>query len=82
MSFRSINPATGELVKDHDAHDSAAVDRALEAAAKAFPAWRERSFAERAEVVRGAARVLEERKDEWAELMTREMGKPIAQSRS
>jgi succinate-semialdehyde dehydrogenase/glutarate-semialdehyde dehydrogenase len=82
MSFRSINPATGELVKDHDAHDSAAVDRALEAAAKAFPAWRERSFAERAEVVRAAARVLEERKDEWAELMTREMGKPIAQSRS
>jgi succinate-semialdehyde dehydrogenase / glutarate-semialdehyde dehydrogenase len=82
MSFRSINPATGELVKDHDPHDSAAVDRALSAAAKAFPAWRERSFAERAEVLRSAARVLEERQDEWAELMTREMGKPIAQARS
>ncbi len=82
MTIRSINPATGEVVKEYEAHDAAAVERALESAAEAFPAWRERSFAERAEVVRGAAKVLEERQDEWAELMTREMGKPIAQARS
>ncbi len=82
MSFRSTNPATGELVQEYDEHDSAAVDRALDAAVRAFPAWRERSFAERAEVLRRAARVLEERQDEWATLMTREMGKPIAQARA
>jgi succinate-semialdehyde dehydrogenase/glutarate-semialdehyde dehydrogenase len=81
MTIRSVNPATEEVLREYEEHGDGDVERALSAAAGAFPAWRERSFAERAEVVARAGDVLEERVGEWAELMTREMGKPIAQAR-
>ena len=74
------NPATGELLRRYPAHDRAAVGAALDAAVAAQRRWRATTLEARAEHLRAAARVLRERKAEWAALATAEMGKPIGEA--
>jgi succinate-semialdehyde dehydrogenase/glutarate-semialdehyde dehydrogenase len=78
--MRSVNPATGEHLRDYADHDAAAVARRLERAAAAFATWSVTPFAERATLMRRAAAVLRERRDHYARLMTEEVGKTIASS--
>src|SRR5581483_6001995 len=78
--MRSINPATEEVVAEHADHSPDDVRRLLAKADDAFSGWRDRHVAERAPFMRRAAQVLRARSPELALLMTREMGKPIAQS--
>ena len=75
MSIASINPATGEVVRTFTPHSDAQVEERLAKAARAAPAWRRASFAERAQKLSKAAALLEERKDALGRLMTLEMGK-------
>ncbi len=56
-------------------------DRAIAAAAEAFPAWRAMSPIRRGQILLRAARVLEDRADELAHLLTREQGKTLAEAR-
>ena len=77
MSIESINPATGALLKHFEPATPDEVERKLEAARKAFTAWRAKSFRDRSAVVQAAAGILESEKARWGELMTLEMGKPI-----
>ncbi|MGD2137020.1 MAG: NAD-dependent succinate-semialdehyde dehydrogenase [Gammaproteobacteria bacterium] len=58
------------------------LEAALQAAAQAAPAWRERGFAERCTLLRQAASVLRGRAEDLARLMTLEMGKPIGEARA
>jgi len=81
-TLEATNPATGETLQRYDAHDEATVDAALGAAAAAQRAWAKTSFEARAKVLKRAAEILRERKDEYAKLMAEEMGKPIAGGRS
>jgi acyl-CoA reductase-like NAD-dependent aldehyde dehydrogenase len=74
------NPATGETLARYEPHGEETVGARLDAAVRAQRAWRKTSFAERGERLRAAARHLRDRKGELAELATREMGKPIAES--
>jgi succinate-semialdehyde dehydrogenase / glutarate-semialdehyde dehydrogenase len=76
--MQSINPATGRLIRDYAAHDRARVEAILRAAESAFISWRGRSFADRAGLMRAAAATLRAQRQELAQLMTAEMGKPIA----
>lgn len=74
------DPATGRVLKSvasASVRDGAA---ALDAACAAFPTWSATPARERGEVLRRAFDLLQERKDEFALLMTLEMGKPVAQS--
>jgi len=80
MTMRSVNPANGEVVREYEETSPAEVEARLARAEKAFPAWRGASLEERTDRLRRAAAVLRGRKDEWARLMTVEMGKPIAQA--
>ena len=48
--------------------------------ARAFPAWRDKSFAERAALIKQLSQKLREQQHELAELLTREQGKPLVQS--
>jgi succinate-semialdehyde dehydrogenase/glutarate-semialdehyde dehydrogenase len=80
MTIQSINPTTEEIVASFDEHSRADVDRALDAAAAAFPDWRARPFRERADLLLRAAGYLREHKGRFAGLITTEMGKPIAQA--
>jgi acyl-CoA reductase-like NAD-dependent aldehyde dehydrogenase len=75
-----INPALGTVFARCPAAGPAELDRAVAAARRAFPAWRARSFAERAALVKRMSQLLRERQNELAELLTREQGKPLAQS--
>ncbi|MBC6982536.1 NAD-dependent succinate-semialdehyde dehydrogenase [Caulobacter sp. 17J80-11] len=75
---QTVNPATGEPGRAYDAHT---IDDARAAAAEAheaFLSWRRTSFAQRAAVIRKAGAILRERKDEFARLMTEEMGKTLS----
>jgi acyl-CoA reductase-like NAD-dependent aldehyde dehydrogenase len=72
--------ATEELLATFEAATPETIDRALFKAQKAFPAWRDCSFSERARVMRGAVSYLRKHKLRLANLMTAEVGKPIAQS--
>ncbi|HXO40610.1 MAG TPA: NAD-dependent succinate-semialdehyde dehydrogenase, partial [Thermoanaerobaculia bacterium] len=78
MTITSVNPATDETTRTYDEMPPAEVDRAIEAAHAAFREWRGTSFAARAECLRAAARLLRERRQPYAELITREMGKVLA----
>ncbi|MEM9556877.1 MAG: NAD-dependent succinate-semialdehyde dehydrogenase [Acidobacteriota bacterium] len=82
MTIEAVNPATGESLSRHDEFSSDEAARLVDAADEAFHAWRRTSFEHRAERMRSAAELLRERSDEYAELMAREMGKPIAGGRA
>jgi succinate-semialdehyde dehydrogenase / glutarate-semialdehyde dehydrogenase len=78
----SIDPATEEITARFDAFTPEQATAKVAAAHRAFVAWREKTFAERAVAVRNMAVLLRERKDRYAALMTLEMGKPISQARA
>ncbi|WP_431036226.1 aldehyde dehydrogenase family protein [Streptomyces sp. P6-2-1] len=73
-----LDPATEQLAgRVPDAGD-AELQAAVDAAASAFPAWRDTPLEGRREVVRAIAGVLREHADELSALLTREQGKPLA----
>ena len=75
------DPATEEVIGKIAHARIADLDLALEAADKGFKVWRETSPLERSKIMRKAADLLRERADTIAYLMTREQGKPLAQSK-
>jgi succinate-semialdehyde dehydrogenase/glutarate-semialdehyde dehydrogenase len=76
-----LNPATAEEI-GRVAHASTGdLDRALEAAARAFKTWRKVSPYDRSKVMRKAADLLRERADTIARIMTMEQGKPLAEAK-
>src|SRR5271163_3201333 len=81
VPYRSVNPATGEVLKTFPEHTDEQMWSALAKADKAFRAWAARPFSERSKIIARAAQILLERKEELARLATLEMGKRIAESR-
>jgi succinate-semialdehyde dehydrogenase/glutarate-semialdehyde dehydrogenase len=81
MPIATTNPATGEVLRTFAPYDDARVEAALAAAERAAAAWRLVPAAERAAVVGRAADVLDRRREEFARLMTLEMGKPVQAAR-
>src|SRR5881398_1479571 len=75
MAIASINPATGELTKRFEAHSDAEIEAALARAASAFEKHRRSSFASRAAKLQRAAEILEKNSDQFARIITSEMGK-------
>jgi succinate-semialdehyde dehydrogenase/glutarate-semialdehyde dehydrogenase len=75
------NPATGEVIGSVARAGIADLDDALTAAAKGFDLWRNTPAIKRADTMRAAARLLRERTDAIAQLMTLEQGKPLAESK-
>ena len=80
MSYQSINPYNGELVKSFEEHTSQQLETAIANAEQCFKTWRTLTYAERAAVVTKAATIMRERADEFARPMTLEMGKLFAES--
>lgn len=75
-----VNPATGVRVETYEEHDEADVEQAVGDSVSAFEDWRNRSLRDRERLLANAADVLRENKREYAETMTKEMGKPISQA--
>src|SRR5437016_9588066 len=75
MAIVSINPTTGEGVKEFTALDSRQVEEKLATADRAFRSYRKISFSQRADRLSAAADLLEKEKPRLARIMTLEMGK-------
>ncbi len=74
------DPATDEIIGAIAHAEKEDLDLALAAAERGFKVWRDTSPFERSKIMRKAADILRERKDKIAYIMTREQGKPLAQS--
>jgi succinate-semialdehyde dehydrogenase/glutarate-semialdehyde dehydrogenase len=74
------NPATGELLRRYEAHDEAAVERALSDVAAAASVWAATALEDRLSLLRGVGKLLTERREEYAALITSEMGKPLVEA--
>jgi len=80
-TFSVENPATGESLGEVADASVADGDAALTAAANAQAEWAKTPPRDRGELLRSAYELITERADHFAELMTLEMGKPLAESR-
>lgn len=72
-----VNPATGEKLDSIDQHTDEDVDAVLSRATETFEEWRTVPITEREQLIEQVAEILRKNEDEYAELMTKEMGKPI-----
>src|ERR1700756_46441 len=75
------NPATGEIIGTVPKLGKAETKSAIDAAARAWPAWRRKTAKERANVMRRWFELMMANQDDLAALMTTEQGKPLAESR-
>lgn len=76
-----VNPATEEILGQVPVASAADIDRALAAAERGFPLWRNTPLSQRTQILMRAAALLRERADYVATTMTREQGKPLGQAR-
>src|ERR1700761_5226902 len=73
VPYRSVNPATGEVLKTFTEHTDQQMMEALATADKAFVSWAGLPIDGRAKIISHAAQLLLERKSELAKLATLEM---------
>lgn len=78
MGIASINPTTGATIQVFEEISDTDLETKLAQAAETFLTYRQTSFDQRAEWMRAAATVLDRNKQAYAQLMTLEMGKPLA----
>lgn len=78
----SVNPANGETLATYPWATAAEVEQAIALADRGFRQWRNESVTHRAQKLRDLASALRARAEEMAQMMSREMGKPILQARA
>jgi len=80
-TYAVVNPATGKVEREYPTATDADMEQALAAADKAYREWSKTStVAQRAALVKKVAQLHTERREKLAEIINREMGKPIEQS--
>ncbi len=82
MVFTVINPATEETIKTYEEMSDEEAQSIITQTNEAFNDWKRTGFSERAQLMKKAAQILEDNIEEYATLMTKEMGKPISGSKS
>jgi succinate-semialdehyde dehydrogenase/glutarate-semialdehyde dehydrogenase len=82
MSVTTVNPATGAALATYEETSAEELDTVLDRAHVAAAVWRDTPVGERADGLRRLAATMRERIDELALLATREMGKPLEDSRA
>jgi len=80
-TFQTINPANEELVADIAQAEIPDIDTAVNAATEAFKSWRLVPAPLRGEMLFKVGDILKQKKEELAQLLTRDMGKVIAEAR-
>src|SRR5665213_3648843 len=79
--YRSINPATGKLLKKFESLTDKELEIKIATAEKCFETWRHKTYAQRAVIIAKAAALMHDRVAELAHTMTLEMGKRIDEAR-
>jgi acyl-CoA reductase-like NAD-dependent aldehyde dehydrogenase len=80
MAFESRNPATGELLNTYPEHTAKEVELRLQSAWDGWKKWSRTPLSERTAFLIRLAELLEKRADDYARLITLEMGKPLAEA--
>jgi succinate-semialdehyde dehydrogenase / glutarate-semialdehyde dehydrogenase len=75
MAIASLNPATGEKLKDFSPFDDAEIEKRLSRADKAFRNYRRTTFTDRSVLLEAVAELLFQEKQKFAQIITLEMGK-------
>lgn len=81
MIFKSINPYNNEVVGTYESISDQALNDKLDLSKSAFEQWRKVSFEERKRLMIRAGEILRENVEEYARMISLEMGKPISESR-
>lgn len=74
------NPYSNKVIQEYELHSSAEVEDIISKSATTFQSWKVQTIGDRTDLLNRVSQLLIERKQEYAELMTKEMGKPISQS--
>jgi succinate-semialdehyde dehydrogenase / glutarate-semialdehyde dehydrogenase len=77
-TLASINPSTGELLAQYEQHSQEIIEQKLQLASRTFSQYRKVAFPQRSEMMLHAADILENEKDAFARMVTREMGKLLS----
>lgn len=80
MPIQTINPSTGQVIKSFDELSKGILTEIIENANSAFLDWRNTSMKHRSGLMLKAAEILKENKQEFADVITLEMGKAISES--
>src|SRR5918912_1814805 len=78
--IETINPSTGKVIASYDNMSNEEIAQKVKGARAAFQKWSKLDISERTAYMRNLGRVMRKNKDEYAKLITEEMGKPIRQS--
>src|SRR5919199_3526333 len=78
--IKKKNPATGKILATYNNMSKEEIARKVKSARAAFQKWSKLDISERTAYMRSLGRVMRKNKDEYATLITEEMGKPIRQS--
>ena len=81
MTYQSINPNDGKLVRSFELASATQLEESLATAHACYQSWKHKSYAERAVIVNRAAALLLAQVDDFAKLATLEMGKRIDEAR-
>lgn len=81
-AYTSMNPATGELLAQFDESTEAEAVDAIRRSSQAYSAWKARTLSTRSDALRRVADLYVQNREELAQLVTLEMGKPISQARA
>ncbi|MBD3265446.1 aldehyde dehydrogenase family protein [bacterium] len=82
MALISMNPHDGSMIKEYEEMSESQVNETLQQTQEAFNKWKNTPFTDRTRRMFMVAKILRERKEEFAQLMTAEMGKPITGARA
>ena len=80
-NYKTVNPATGETVREFDTLDDAGVEAALEKAHNGYLNWRKSAPTQRAQILTRTAELYNERAGELARMIALEMGKPVREAK-
>jgi len=81
MTYQSVNPFDGKILKTFKELTDQQLDKSIEVAAACFEIWRKKTYVERAVIVARASALMHEHVDEFARAATLEMGKRINEAR-
>ncbi len=80
MKFKTVNPATEDVIAEYETMSKPEVEERVSNAKKAFGMWREVDIKERSRLVKKLGKRILAKKQQFAETITQEMGKPIKES--
>lgn len=80
MKLQSINPTTEESIGEFELYSEKMVSDAVKKARESFKKWKDTDISEREKIIKNFSNILASKKNEIAELITKEMGKPIIES--